>query len=124
MRSCNRFSRVPAFVSAATAASQATSPAFSAERPEDSDFFILVPRLSTILISIPQRFTKARREKLCFDGYVRVTQLLPPIRCRSTLEGPRPRPVPPLFQHLSLIHLSAIQRRQLIEARRPPLQPP
>jgi hypothetical protein len=73
MRSCNRFSRVFAFASAAIAASPATSPAFSPALPEDSDFFILVTRLSAILISIPQRFIKARLEKLCFNGYVRVT---------------------------------------------------
>ena len=50
MRFCNRFSRVSAFVSAAVAATPVTSPAFSAECPEDRDFLILVTRLSTILI--------------------------------------------------------------------------
>jgi len=64
IRSRNRFSRVSAFVSAAVAVSPVTSPAFSAECREDSDFFILVARLSTFLISIPQHFIKARRENL------------------------------------------------------------
>jgi hypothetical protein len=54
MRFCNRFCRVSAFVSAAVAVSPITSPAFSAECPEDRDFFILVTPFNNF--DIPQYF--------------------------------------------------------------------